>query len=201
MHSHLIAGFLTGAALIIAIGSQNVFVLRQGLRREHVGAIVLLCAVTDTVLIVAGVAGLGQLIESLPVLLTVARLAGAAVLAWYGAQAARRALSPTAMAATDGERLSLGAALAMCAAFSWLNPHVYLDTVVLLGSLASQHGHGGRWLFGLGAACASFAWFYSLGFGARHLAPVFAKPGAWRLLDSAICLIMFGLGISMLAQI
>jgi len=195
----LAAGFLSGAALIIAIGAQNSFVLRQGIRREHVLPVVLVCAGADALLIVAGVAGLGALIQSMPIVLDVARYGGAAFLAAYGLAAARRALQPHEMTVDSGVRTSLGAAMTTCLAFTFLNPHVYLDTVILLGSLASQRGDSGRWVFGVGAVAASFVWFFALGYGARLLGPLFSKPMAWRVLDSLIALIMLGLGITLLA--
>jgi L-lysine exporter family protein LysE/ArgO len=193
-----IAGFLSGIALIIAIGAQNSFVLRQGIRREHVLPIVLVCSIADAVLIVAGIAGLGALIQSHPLLLSVTRYGGAAFLVFYGWVAARRALQPHQLTVNPNEGSTLAAAMATCLAFTFLNPHVYLDTVILLGSLASQRGEEGRWVFGGGAVAGSFVWFFSLGFGARLLEPVFRKPVAWRVLDSLIALVMFGLGISLL---
>ena len=199
MAADLIAGFLSGAALIIAIGAQNSFVLRQGIRREHVLPIVLVCAGADALLIVAGIAGLGALIESMPMVLDLARYGGAAFLLAYGLAAARRALQARELRAYSAVATSLGAAMSTCLAFTFLNPHVYLDTVVLLGSLASQRGDRGRWVFGGGAAAASFVWFFALGYGARLLGPLFGKPAAWRVLDTLIALIMLGLGTSLLA--
>ncbi len=198
MSADLIAGFLSGAVLIIAIGAQNSFVLRQGIRREYVLAIVLTCATADALLIAAGIAGLGALIQSAPVVLTVARYGGAAFLMAYGWLAVRRALRVHQLVVDSGKGTSLGAAMATCLAFTFLNPHVYLDTVILLGSLSSQRGIHGRWLFGGGAIAASFVWFFALGFGARLLGPLFSKPVAWRILDSLIASIMFALAISLL---
>jgi L-lysine exporter family protein LysE/ArgO len=199
MPTVLIAGFFTGAALIIAIGAQNAFVLRQGIRQEHVLPIVLVCTLSDLILISAGVAGLGAIIGAAPRLLVLAKLAGAVFLAVYGVAAARRALAANSLRAASGGSISLRAALGMCLGFTLLNPHVYLDTVVLIGSLASQHGEVGRWVFGAGAAAASVVWFFSLGYGARFLAPLFARPGAWRVLDSLIALTMFLLAGGLLA--
>src|SRR5438270_10701351 len=162
-----IAGFLTGAALIVAIGAQNAFVLRQGLRREHVLPIVSVCAGADALLIAAGVAGLGALVKAAPALLAIARYGGAAFLMAYGALAARRAFKVEAMTVDAREGAPLGAALTACLAFTFLNPHVYLDTVVLVGSLASQRPRAGAAAFGFGAAAASFAWFFGLGSGSR----------------------------------
>ncbi len=198
MTSDLIAGFLSGAALIIAIGAQNSFVLRQGLRREHVLPVVLVCASADALLIAAGIAGLGALIQSMPMVLDVARYGGAAFLLVYGWVAARRALQAQGMTVDSNVATTLNAAMATCLAFTFLNPHVYLDTVILLGALASQRGEGGRWTFGGGAVIASFVWFFALGYGARLLGPIFTRPMAWRVLDSLIAFIMWGLGIALL---
>ncbi len=198
MTADIVAGFLSGAVLIIAIGAQNAFVLRQGIRREHVFPVVLVCAAADALLIAVGVAGLGALIRSVPVLMDVARYGGTTFLVAYGVAAARRALRPHQLIVDSADGTSLGAALATCLAFTFLNPHVYLDTVILLGSLASQRGDEGRWWFWVGAAAASVAWFFALGYGARLLGPVFSRPAAWRVLDSLIALIMFGLGLSLL---
>ncbi len=198
MTADFIAGFLAGAALIVAIGAQNAFVLRQGIRREHVAPIVVVCAGADALLIAAGVAGFGALIRSAPSLLTAARYGGALFLLLYGAMAARRALRPQTMKVDPSVGASLGAAMAACLAFTFLNPHVYLDTVILLGSLASQRPGDGRWAFASGAVAASFAWFLGLGYGARLLAPLFMNPVAWRVLNSLIALIMWGLGIALL---
>ena len=192
-----IAGFLSGAALIIAIGAQNSFVLRQGIRREHVLPIVLVCAVSDALLIAAGIAGLGALIQSMPVLLNVARYGGAAFLLAYGLIAAKRALQPHQLKVDAQVGSTLSAAVMTCLGFTLLNPHVYLDTVILLGSLAHQRGDA-AWTFGAGAICSSFVWFFGLGYGARLLRPVFEKPIAWRVLDALIALVMFGLGLSLL---
>ena len=197
MTPHLAAGFLTSAALIIAIGAQNAYVLRQGLRREHVLPLALFCAGADAVLIFAGIAGLGALISAEPTLLGFARYGGAAFLFWYGIQAARRALHEERLEIAASEAVSLKQALLTCAAFTFLNPHVYLDTVILLGTLGGQRGDG-RWAFAAGAMLASFVWFFALGYGARLLAPVFARPAAWRVLDAGIALLMFGLGASLL---
>ena len=194
MSSVFWTGFATSLALIVAIGSQNAFVLRQGILRQHVAALVLFCALSDALLIVAGVAGLGALVQSSLVFLEVTRIGGALFLAAYGLLAARRAFGAEALQAADGGALSVGAALASCFAFTFLNPHVYLDTVLLLGSIASQHGEA-RWVFGTGAAIASLTWFVALGFGARLLQPVFARPLAWRVLDALIALTMGALAL------
>lgn len=191
------SGFLLGLALIVAIGAQNAFVLRQGLRGEHVFAVVAVCAVSDLVLIVAGVAGTGALLDRVPQAVTVVRWAGAAFLAGYGALAARRALRPVGtLRAEAAERTPLPRLVLTAAALTWLNPHVYLDTVVLLGSVAAAQGEL-RWAFGGGAATASVLWFTALGAGARLLRPVFARPSAWRVLDAVIAVVMVVLAISL----
>jgi L-lysine exporter family protein LysE/ArgO len=191
-------GFASSAALIVAIGAQNAFVLKQGIKREHVLAVVLVCALSDALLIAIGVAGLGTLVQRSPQLLAVARYGGAAFLIGYGLLAARHALRSRALAATADAPLSLGAAIGACLAFTYLNPHCWLDTVVLLGSIASQHAEASRLRFGVGAVTASFVWFFALGFGARALRGVFARPLAWRALDAAIALVMWGIAVSLL---
>jgi L-lysine exporter family protein LysE/ArgO len=185
-----LTGFLTGAGLIIAIGAQNAFVLRVGLMRRHVFAVALFCAISDALLIGAGVGGFGTLVKSSPLLLAIATWGGAAFLLWYGISALRRALSATAMEASREEVPSLGGTLSKCAAFTFLNPHVYLDTVVLVGSLSAAYAPHSA-IYGFGAATASFVWFFSLAYGARLLAPLFEKPAAWRVLDSIIAAVMF----------
>jgi L-lysine exporter family protein LysE/ArgO len=178
--------------LIVAIGAQNAFVLRQGLRREHVGSVVLFCAVADAALIAAGVLGMAQALGQRPGLARALALVGAVFLAVYGWQALRRARRPHRLdASADGSALSLGAALAQAAAFTLLNPHVYLDTVLLVGSIGAQQPSGLRAWFIAGASTASVAWFSALGFGARWLAPWFARPRAWQILDGLIGATMF----------
>lgn len=189
-------GFVTGLSLIVAIGAQNAFVLRQGIRNEHVLPVVILCAVSDLVLIVAGVAGVGALVTAHPQLMAIARYGGAAFLLAYGLLAARRALQPAVMTPGDAGSARLPAVLLTCLTLTFLNPHVYLDTVVLLGTLASQQGEA-RWRFGAGAAAASLVWFFCLGFGARQLAGLFAKPVTWRILDGVIALTMITLSVSL----
>lgn len=191
----LASGFGLGASLIVAIGAQNAFVLRQGLRREHVGAVVLACTVIDAVLIGAGTAGLGAALGPHPALLRALSWAGAAVLAWYGLQAARRALRPGTLRAAGEAPATRRAVLGQVVALSLLNPHVYLDTVLLIGSVGAQHPAATRPLFALGAAIASAAWFTLLGYGARAAAPLFAKPLAWRLLDAAVAATMTSLAV------
>jgi L-lysine exporter family protein LysE/ArgO len=188
--------FLQGLALsfglIVAIGAQNAFVLRQGLRREHVGSVVLFCAAADAVLIAAGVLGMAQALGQSPNLARALALAGAVFLAVYGWQALRRARQEQRLAVGEaGSALKLGAAVAQAAAFTLLNPHVYLDTVLLVGSIGAQQPAGLQGWFSAGAGAASLAWFALLGFGARWLAPWFARPRAWQLLDGLIGVTMF----------
>jgi L-lysine exporter family protein LysE/ArgO len=190
-------GFVLSAGLIIAIGAQNMFVLRQGLKREHVLPIVLLCALADATLIVAGVNGLGAVLALIPGLSLVLSLAGAAFLSWYGISALRRATNPSALLVGNEAGMTLGAALAGAAAFTFLNPHVYIDTVMLMGAVGVGLPPLERPLFMTGAALASLVWFSSLGFGARFLAPLFARPMAWRVLDLAISLMMLALAASL----
>lgn len=195
----ILAGLGFGLSLIVAIGAQNAFVLRQGLRREHVLPVVLVCAVSDAVLILLGIAGVGAVVRAAPDVLTVVRFVGAAFLLVYGVLAARRAVRPATLT-PDGPsvRSGLPVTLTTALALTWLNPHVYLDTVVLLGSVASTHGDD-RWWFGLGAVLGSVIWFGALGFGARLLRPVFAKPAAWRVLDAVIAIVMVALAVSLVA--
>jgi L-lysine exporter family protein LysE/ArgO len=188
----LAQGLALSFGLIVAIGAQNAFVLRQGLRREHVGSVVLLCAVADAVLIAAGVLGMAQALGQSPGLARALALAGAAFLAVYGGRALRRARQPQRLeASAAGSSLSRAAALAQAAGFTLLNPHVYLDTVLLVGSIGAQQPAALQGWFIAGAAGASLAWFSLLGFGARWLAPWFARPQAWQMLDGLIGLTMF----------
>lgn len=198
--SALISGFLLSAALIIGIGAQNLFVLRQGLKHEHVGPIVLFCGCADLALITAGVTGVGAFLTEVPELVVTATLAGAAFLAWYGVKALRRMAVPETVAVEAAPRLTLRRTLAMTAAFTFLNPHVYLDTLLLMGTIGAARPVGLRPFFILGAAMASFVWFAGLGFGARLLKPVFAKPAAWRVLDAAVGIIMLALSASLIYQ-
>jgi len=213
----LLAGLGLGLSLIIAIGAQNLFVLRQGVRREHVLLVATICAVSDAALIVLGVSGIGLVLQAVPWLIDVVRWAGAAFLVVYGLLAARRALAPRAQALavvsaddvtapdapeTRDTRTLLDTptrALPVAAtalALTWLNPHVYLDTVFLLGSVANTHGDL-RWWFACGAAVASILWFFSLAYGARLLGRWLATPRAWRILDGIIAAVMIALGISL----
>ncbi|WP_298281360.1 LysE/ArgO family amino acid transporter [Acidocella sp.] len=193
-----VTGFLASSALIVAIGAQNLFVLRQGLRREHVGAIVLFCGTADALLMSAGVGGVGALLGAVPVLKLALALGGAGFLGWYGVGALRRMAAPGAMNVTGNEGVTLPRALAATAAFTFLNPHVYLDTVLLLGTLGGALAPALRPVFVAGAAMASFVWFAGLGYGARLLRPVFAKPQAWRVLDALVGTVMLSLAASLL---
>jgi L-lysine exporter family protein LysE/ArgO len=185
-------GLALGLGLIVAIGSQNAFVLRQGLRREHVGSVVLFCAVADALLVAAGVWGMAQALGESPQLARALALAGAAFLALYGWRALRRARQSHQLQAAGGmASLGRSAALAQAAAFTLLNPHVYLDTVLLVGSIGAQQAAPLQAWFIAGAGSASALWFTTLGFGARWLAPLFARPVAWRLLDALIGVTMF----------
>lgn len=212
--STLLAGLGLGLSLIIAIGAQNVFVLRQGIRREHVLAVVIVCAVSDALLIAAGIAGIGAVLSAIPWLVEVVRWVGAAFLIGYGMLAARRAWRPRAALIVDEPGAAEPGATAATAtvvvartarlrtvvltalALTWLNPHVYLDTVFLLGSIAGTHGDA-RWLFGAGAMVASLAWFTALGFGARYLSRWLSTPRAWRWLDAGIAVVMVAIGLSL----
>jgi L-lysine exporter family protein LysE/ArgO len=194
----LVAGFGLGLSLIVAIGAQNAFVLRQGLRGEHVLPVVAVCAVSDALLITSGVAGLGALLQHVPWMLDAIRLGGAAFLLTYAVMAGRRAIRRSALAAdAAGAPVPLWTAVTTAVALTWLNPHVYLDTVVLLGSVAASHGDD-SWWFGIGAVGGSIAWFTGLGYGARFLRPLFARPSAWRVLDGLIAAVMAAIAASLL---
>lgn len=211
-----LAGLGLGLSLIIAIGAQNLFVLRQGLRRDHVLAVALVCTVSDAALIVLGVSGVGLALQAVPWLLVVARWAGAVFLFAYAVLAARRAWRPSseALAVSDdvqdastavggsgtvavASRTRLMPVLTTCLALTWLNPHVYLDTVFLLGSIASTHG-ADRWWFALGAVCASAIWFFALAYGARYLGRWLSGPKAWRILDAVIAVVMTVIAVNLL---
>ena len=196
MSSPLILGFIASFTLIAAIGAQNAFVLRQGIRREHVLPVVMLCTVSDIVLMSAGIAGVGALISAHPSALNIAKFGGALFLVGYGLLAARRAWRPSSLTPSESAPARLIEVLVTCAALTFLNPHVYLDTVVLLGALANEH-RDERWLFGVGAVTASAVWFSGLGLGARRLAGLFATPLTWRILDVLIAIMMIGLGVSL----
>ncbi len=195
-----LSGFLLGLGLIIAIGAQNAFLLRQGLLRSHVFTLSLVCALSDAALIIVGIAGLGSLIEKNGFLLQIITIAGAIFLAVYALLAMLRALNPKGLEVAKNQKMSLKTALATVFAFTFLNPHVYLDTVVLVGGLSAQYEGEARLAFGVGAVMASFIWFFSLGYGARWLAPLFARPAAWRILDGLIAVVMASLAASLVMR-
>jgi L-lysine exporter family protein LysE/ArgO len=190
-------GLLTGLSLIVAIGAQNAFVLRVGIagRNLIIAPVVLICAMSDAVLILAGVAGIGALIQRLPVVLIVIRVVGAGFLIVYGLLAARRVFRPQKLDAASGGELTVSAAVLTTLALTWLNPHVYLDTLILLGSIANQQGPTERWWWASGAILGSVLWFGGLGFGARALKPFFARPRSWQILDAIIAVVMIAIGI------
>lgn len=193
------SGLGFGLSLIVAIGAQNAFVLRQGISGKHVAAVVAVCALSDIVLIAAGIGWFGVVVEAAPGVLVAARYAGAAFLIGYAVLAARRAFGSAALIAEPaGATAALGATVATGLALTWLNPHVYLDTVVLLGSLASTYASPDRWFLGAGAMLASVLWFTALGFGARLLGPLFTRPLAWRVLDTVIAAVLLALGLVLL---
>ncbi|MFJ2369539.1 LysE/ArgO family amino acid transporter [Microbacterium sp. NPDC087665] len=214
----VLSGLGLGLSLIVAIGAQNVFVLRQGIRREHVLVVVVICALSDAALIIAGVAGLGFVIAAAPWLVVVARWAGALFLLAYGLLAARRARrgegqaldasEPSPGTATDTRgagtatvsRTALAPVVLTVLALTWLNPHVYLDTVLMLGSIAATHGEE-RWLFAAGAVAASILWFTALGFGARYLGRWLRTPRSWRILDALIAVVMISLAVSLVLPV
>ncbi len=195
-----VSGFLVGLSLILAIGAQNAFVLRQGLRREHVGAVVLACGLSDAVLMTAGVLGFGALSEAMPWLGNAMRLGGAAFLIVYGALRFRAALrGGAALMPTDATAAPLGRVLATCLLLTWANPHVYLDTLVLVGTLSAQYAPYSGY-FGLGAVTASFTFFAALGYGARLLAPVFARPASWVVLEVVVGGTMWAIAAGLLLR-
>jgi L-lysine exporter family protein LysE/ArgO len=193
-----VTGLLTGLSLIVAIGAQNAFVLRQGLRRAHVGAIVTVCLLSDVALILAGVSGIGAVVHHAGWALQAVRWFGVAFLVWYGLSSAWRARRPSALTASadgtgGGAQLGLASTLRRITALTWLNPHVYLDTVVLLGSIANSRGPVDRWWFAAGALVASTLWFAGLGFGARFAAPLLTTARAWQVLDLMIAATMLAI--------
>ena len=197
MQAAYLQGLALSLGLIVAIGAQNAFVLRQGLRREHVGSVVLLCAVADALLIAAGVFGMAQALGERPAVARALALVGAAFLAWYGWRAWQRVRRPDALqASAGGAGLGRGAVLAQAAAFTLLNPHVYLDTVLLIGSLGAQQPVPGA--YALGAASASLMWFFCLALGAAWLAPWLARPSTWRFIDLGVALMMFSIAWQLL---
>ena len=193
----LVAGLLTGLSLIVAIGAQNAFVLRQGLIRQFVGPVVAICAVSDLLLITAGVAGIGAIVQHAPTALTVVRWLGVAFLTAYGVRALWRARHAGALSPAGEEEPRLRGAVLQATALTWLNPHVYLDTVLLLGSIAAHHGPSGKWWFAVGACAGSIVWFCGLGYGARLLSPVLTRPRAWQVLDVLIGLTMLAIAWSL----
>jgi L-lysine exporter family protein LysE/ArgO len=191
-----VPGLALGLSLMVAVGAQNAFVLRQGLLGERIGVVVLTCSLSDAALISASVAGTGAVVEAAPWLLVVVRLAGAAFLAGCAVLAARRACRPAALVVQTAGRTPVGALLVTCVALTWLNPHAYLDMLVL-GTVAAAH-EGHRWAFAAGAALASPLWFSAVGFGARLLRPVFGRPAAWRFLDAGTATVLGALAVSLL---
>ncbi len=194
-----LTGLVTGLSLIVVIGAQNAFVLRQGLRREHVGWVVAVCAASDAVLIGLGVAGLGALVQTAPVALAVARWGGAAFLVLLAVGALRRARRSEHLDPAESGPAALGPVLVTTLALTWLNPHVYLDTLVLIGSVSTQYSN--KLMFSTGAVAASLTFFFSLGYGARMLIPIFHQPRSWKILDGAIALIMYAIAVSLLLRV
>ncbi|WP_230207766.1 LysE/ArgO family amino acid transporter [Microlunatus sp. Gsoil 973] len=195
-----VQGFAMMMSLIVAIGAQNSFLLRQGILRSHVTVLVLICWLSDVVLVTAGVGGLGAIVERAPVAMTVIRFCGAIVLFGYAAAAIRRLFVGERLELDSaGVRPSLSSAVAACLAITWLNPHVYLDTVLMIGGVANSHG-GQRWWFAAGSMLASVAWFAALGYGARLLRGVMTTPRAWRILDAVIAAIMIATALRLLAE-
>ena len=191
--------FVLAAGLIMAIGAQNAHVLRQGIAGHYVGITVILCAFFDTVLMTSGVFGFGWLLTQIPMLEDVARLGGAAFLLWYGSRCVRSAMAPVSSVSVESRvATSLPAAIATVSAFTLLNPHVYLDTVVLVGSIGGQYEGTARTVFAVGAFTASWVWFIALGYGARLVRPYFENPKAWQILDGFIALVMFAIALSLL---
>lgn len=190
MITPLLIGIGSGLSLIVAIGAQNAFVLQQGLRRQHVLPVVLFCATCDAVLELAGVAGIGFIVERAPLVLEILRWGGVLFLIWYAIFSFRRALKPGVLLAADDAQPSLGRTMAACAAITLLNPHVYLDTMVLMGSIGNTQGEPEKWWFLVGGMLASFGWFFVLGFGAKVLSRFFATPRAWQVVDTIVGITM-----------
>ena len=194
-----LTGFGTAFSLILAIGAQNAFVLRQGLMRKHVFWVCLICALSDAVLISIGVAGTGGVAAAHPQAITVLTLGGAGFLTIYGGISLARAFDPQTLRAAETGAEALRTALLTCLALTWLNPHVYVDTIGIIGVVAtSLDSWGERIVYGIGATMASFVFFFSLGYGARLLAPVFARERAWVVLDIVIALVMWSIAASLL---
>ncbi|RJG39536.1 LysE/ArgO family amino acid transporter [Motilimonas pumila] len=196
--SIFIAGFSLGLSLILAIGSQNAFVLKQGIKNQHVLAVCLVCALSDATLIALGVLGFGAIVAQFPQIETFARYGGAGFLTCYALLSFKSALTQRHALTTDNSaKASLAKTVGVCLAFTWLNPHVYLDTVILLGSISTQY-QPQQLLFGAGAITASWVFFFSLGYGAKFLAPLFAKPKAWQVLEGIIGIVMLSIALSLL---
>jgi len=196
--SVVLAGFSLGISLILAIGAQNAFVLKQGLKQQHVFVVCLICALSDAILISAGVAGFGAIVQKFPFIEQIARYAGAAFLFFYAAISFKSAITTDHALKAEGKEVGNAVTATLtCLAFTWLNPHVYLDTFVLLGSISTQY-EGQQLAFGVGAVTASFVFFFSLGYGAKLLIPIFKKPVAWKILEFAIGFVMLALGVSLL---
>ncbi|WP_066642441.1 LysE/ArgO family amino acid transporter [Serinicoccus hydrothermalis] len=195
----VVTGLLTGIGLIAAVGAQNAYLLRQGLRRQHVGALVLLCAASDVVLIGLAVLGVGAAVQEWPAFLDVARWGGGLFVIGYGLHVGWRALRPgeALVAGAGGRQISLRRALTTMAALTWLNPHLYLD-IIVLGSIANTHGPEGRWWYYAGLVAASILWFSALGFGSRGLAPLLSRPRSWQVLDGLIAVVMLAIGVGLL---
>lgn len=193
----LLQAYLTTFGLIAAIGAQNAHVLRMGLTRQHVPAIVAFCAASDALLVGAGLLGMGALVDRFPLAVTVLTWLGAAFLLLYGLRSLRAAFAPQALNAGGGGQIGLRTALTLTFVLTWFNPHALLDTLVLLGALGARHDAEGRLVFWIGSLAASSTWFVLLGFGARHLAPLFARPLSWRLLDGTVGIGMGALAVSL----
>ena len=199
MLSIFLTGVVTGFALIVAVGAQNAFVLRQGIRGERVLPVILVCMLSDVLAITVGVAGFGVVLERWPSVLPIAQIGGGLYLLAFGAQSAMRAWRPTGLSAEAGTTMTVRRAVLLTLALTWLNPHFYLDAILMLGTVANSFGDQ-RWWFCAGALTASAVWFPTLGFGARALRGLFARPSAWRVLDSGIAVLMAALGIGLLAH-
>lgn len=198
--SAAVAGFLVGLSLIVAIGAQNAYVLRQGALRSHIGTVVVICALSDVLLIVAGVAGVGTLVDRAGWVLEILRWFGVAFLLWYASGALRRAVRGSALVAESAREAEPRRSVAgRAVALTWLNPHVYLDTVLLLGSIAATHDDvaGGRWWFAAGAGLASIVWFTGLGYGATRMAPILSRPQIWRVVELFIAATMIWVALKL----
>lgn len=192
-----LAGFLTGLSLIVAIGAQNAFVLRLGLMRAHIGIAVLICSLSDAILIFVGTAGMGAIVQSHKLVLQVVAWVGATYLLYFAITALRRVFKTESLVAADKSLLSKRSVILSVLGFTWLNPHVYLDTVLLVGSIGSQFG-GQRWIFAIGASIASVVWFTALGYGAKASARVMARPVTWKVLDFFIAIVMTTIAVNLL---